>query len=698
MTEARDDLLFEIGSEELPPMALSRLARALADSVGAGLQAAKLPFDAIQWYATPRRLAVMVSRLAPEQPDIDSERRGPALAAAFDAAGAPTQALRGFAKSCGVAVEALQRIETDKGVWMVHRSLVKGQPLAEVVPDILSKALAQLPIPKRMRWGSLDDSFVRPVHWLVLLYGNVVLPYQQFGISAGRNSYGHRFHHPQAIEISHPRDYPAALQAGHVMVDFEQRKQRISTMLEQAAQAFAGHVVMDDDLLELVTAIVEWPVPIVGRFEQRFLDLPRSVISAALKGHQKCFPLSRDGALLPNFITISNVASSEPQLIAAGNERVVRARLDDAAFFFRKDLELPLVTLTDRLKGVVFQNQLGSIYDKVQRIRSIAQRIAAVLNLPKAQCDELGQAAQLCKTDLQTHMVFEFPELQGEMGYQYARRSPNHLSEAVAKALNDYYLPRFAGDSLPADPVSWSLALADRIDSIAALFAVGQAPSGERDPFALRRAALGVIRILIERSLDLNLAELFTVALQQLPTAVDGDARLKEIEHFVRGRLRGYYLEQGVDHDTYDAVDAVGDLNLHDFDRRIRAIAIFRRLPEAAALAAANKRIANILEKSVANAGVVSGVDKELLTEPAEQLLYDSLKNVSNDLVPLMQGGDYEAALVSLAGLREPVDRFFDEVMVMCDDASLRSNRIALLNSLRYQFLQVADVSRLQAG
>ena len=696
---ARDDLLFEIGTEELPPMALSRLAKALADGVEEGLKQAKLEFDSINWFASPRRLAFIVKQLVAEQPDANSERRGPAITAAFDEAGLPSKALQGFARSCGAEVDALEKLETDKGAWFVYRSLVKGKPLAELLPDIIHQSLAKLPVPKRMRWGDLDETFVRPVHWLVMLYGEQVLPYSQFGQTAGRQSYGHRFHHPAAVEINNPASYLPVLEKAYVIADVSIRRQRVVDAINAAAQEAGGEPVLDDDLLELVASIVEWPSPILGKFDEAFLDLPEPVIVSALKGHQKCFHVKNGDKLLPYFISVSNVDSTNPAIVVAGNERVVKARLDDAAFFFKKDLERPLSDLVDSLKNVVFQNKLGSVYDKVQRVRILARHIAVAQHLAGGESELLEQAANLCKADLQSHMVFEFPELQGEMGFQYAQRAPNNLPATVALALKEYYYPRFSGDVLPSIIVAQYLALADCIDSIAALFAIGQAPTGERDPFALRRAALGVIRIMVERSLDIDLSKVFTAALSQLSDniKIDGvDAVYKEIDSFVRGRLRGYYLDQGVTHDAFDAVDRVSSLRPYDIDRRIKAISAFRSMPEAAALAAANKRIANILKKSAADSVMDNAVDAALLKEDSEKLLYSQLQLLESAVSPLLQAGDYEKVLAQLATLKDSVDVFFDQVMVMCEDEKIKNNRIALLYQLRKLFLKVADISCLQ--
>jgi len=693
---ALNDLLFEIGTEELPPMALSRLAKALADGVEAGLTQAKLEFDSIQHYASPRRLAFIVKDLSAEQPDVDSERRGPAVAVAFDEAGEPTKAMQGFARSCGADVNDLEKLETDKGAWFIYRSVVKGKPLTELLPDIIKQSIAKLPIPKRMRWSDLDETFVRPVHWLVLLYGDQVLPYSQFGQSAGNKSYGHRFHHPQAIEIKQPSGYLATLESAYVLADIEVRNQRVIAAINAAASEAGGEAVIDNELLELVTNIVEWPSPILGKFDDSFLTLPEPAIVAALKGHQKCFHVKKGNKLLPYFISVSNVDSTNPTVVASGNERVVKARLDDAAFFFNKDLETPLADLVDGLKNVVFQNKLGSVYEKVQNIRGLAQHIAAAQKLSKKTCQALEQAASLCKADLQSHMVFEFPELQGEMGYQYAQRSPNSLPDNVAIALKEYYYPRFSGDELPNSEVSQSLALADRIDSIAALFSIDQAPTGERDPFALRRAALGVIRIVVEKSLNLDLTPLFDAALNQLSNDFDREKVLSAIDRFIRGRLRGYYLEQGISHDTYEAVDSVSGLQLHDIDRRIKALGVFRSLPEAAALAAANKRIANILKKSAEDSDATQTVDESLLEDDSEKTLYKQVQSLTAAITPLIAKGNYEKVLSELSSLKDSIDAFFNQVMVMCDDEKIKNNRIALLHQMRSLFLKVADISCLQ--
>ncbi|MBL4851509.1 MAG: glycine--tRNA ligase subunit beta [Gammaproteobacteria bacterium] len=697
---ARDDLLFEIGTEELPPMALSRLAQALAKGVEAGLKQAKLEFTRIDSFASPRRLAFIVKDLVAEQPDVNSERRGPAIAAAFDEAGNPSKALQGFARSCGADVNDLEKLETDKVAWFVYRSLIKGKSLAELLPDIIKQSLSKLPIPKRMRWGDLGETFVRPVHWLILMYGDQVLPYTQFGQSANNQSYGHRFHHPQAVKIKRPADYLSALEKARVLADIDVRKKRVVAAINTAANEAGGEAVIDNELLELITSIVEWPSPILGQFDNTFLELPEPVIVAVLKGHQKCFHVKKGGKLLPYFISISNVDSSNPAVVISGNERVVKARLADATFFFKKDLKAPLSELVDGLKNVVFQHKLGSVYDKMKNVRGLAKNIASAQGFSSETCAALEQAASLCKADLQSHMVFEFPELQGEMGYQYAQRAPNNLPDNVAIALKEYYYPRFSGDELPASEISQSLALADRIDSIAALFSIGQAPTGERDPFALRRAVLGVIRIVVEKSLDLDLTQLFTAALNQLPNTFDTSKVLKEIDGFVRGRLRGYYLDQGVSHDTYEAVDSVrhwqSECQPYDIDRRIKAISVFRLQPEAAALAAANKRITNILKKSDVDSNIDQTIDPSLLEDNSEKALHSQVQSLAVTIAPLIKARDYEKVLSQLSTLKDSIDIFFDQVMVMCDDEKVKNNRIALLCQTRNLFLKVADISCLQ--
>ncbi len=690
MAETRD-LLIEIGVEELPPKALSSLALAFEQGIHEGLEKAGLACAALRRFATPRRLAVWVESLPERQTDRRLERRGPALSAAFDAAGNPTKAAEGFARSCGVTVAELQRQETDKGVWLVHVSTEPGAATAELIPGLVGTALAGLPIPKRMRWGDRDDEFVRPVHWLVLLFGDEVIPATLMGVSAGRETRGHRFHHPQPIRLNTPADYARQLaNPGRVIADFAERRAAIRVQTEALAAELGGQAVIKPELLDEVTALVEWPVALAGNFERRFLQVPAEALISTMQDHQRYFPVvDGHGHLLPHFITIANLESRDPAQVQAGNERVIRPRFSDAEFFWNQDRKHPLATHIAGLKQVVFQQRLGTLADRSERVAALARFIAAH---GQGNPDWADRAARLAKCDLLTQMVQEFPELQGIMGRYYAL----HDQEApeVAQAQEEQYLPRFAGDRLPATATGRALALADRLDTLVGIFAIGQAPSGAKDPFALRRAALGVLRILIEGELALSLPAVLEQAAAQFEPALRADAAVETVLGFILDRLRGYYLDQGVRPDTFEAVLECRPTRPLDFDRRVRAVDAFRELPEAASLAAANKRIRNILKKM--ETVLPFEVRPDLLVADAEQTLAGRLAELSSEVIPLMETGLYGEALNRLAGLREPVDAFFDQVLVMAEDLALRDNRIALLNELSSLFLRVADFSRLQ--
>lgn len=693
MTTSRD-LLIEVGTEELPPKALKQLSDAFADGVRAGLHGAELRFGAIHSYATPRRLAVWVQELDRQQADRIAERRGPAVAAAFDDNGVPTPAAQGFARSCGVEVDQLETLRNDKGAWLVHRSTEHGKATAALIPDLVLQALDRLPIPKRMRWGDLDVQFVRPVHWAVLLFGDEEIRADLLGVQSGRYTRGHRFHHPDPIFVPEPKAYSPLLETeGRVLADFETRREAIRGQVQEAAAGVDGKAVIDEALLDEVTAMVEWPVAVVGRFEERFLEVPAEALVAAMKGHQKYFHVvDEQGRLLPHFITISNVDSRDIATVRAGNERVIRPRLADADFFWTQDRKSRLAARVESLRTVVFQNRLGSLYDKVQRITvSVAYLIS-----------ELGgtvypaeRAAQLCKCDLMTDMVGEFPELQGIMGRYYAAHDGEPAE--VSAAIEDHYLPRFAGDHLPRGDVSAALALADRFDTLVGIFAIGQAPSGDKDPFALRRAALGVVRILIEGDLELDLKRCLQQAAQSYNKQRDGVVEARTVDavyDFILARLQPYYSTQGFAHDEIDAVTSLQPTRLNDADKRLRAVAAFRKLAEAESLAAANKRISNILKKT--DERIPDRVDDACLVESQEKALAERLRELQAKVEPLFAQREYEQAMLQLAALRDPVDQFFDHVMVMADDSNLRNNRLALLSALRSLFLAVADLSRLQ--
>ncbi|MFN2309648.1 MAG: glycine--tRNA ligase subunit beta [Gammaproteobacteria bacterium] len=691
MSEARD-LLIEIGTEELPPKALPRLSQAFADGVRAGLGQAGLGFGSVHVYAAPRRLALWIERLATAQPDRELVRRGPALTAAFDDEGNPTPGAQGFARSCGVSIEQLERLETDKGAWLVQRVMEHGRATAELIPEIVTHALHQLPIPKRMRWGAGTAEFVRPVHWVVLLFGDAVIDAEILGVKSGRETRGHRFHHPQAIYIGEPAAYAPLLETeGRVMADFAARREAIRGQAIEAGVAAGGRALIDDALLDEVTALVEWPVAILGDFETRFLDVPSEALVSTMQHNQKYFPVvDAQGRLLPHFITIANIASRDPAQVKAGNERVVRPRLADAAFFWNQDRKQRLEARIDKLGTMVFQNRLGSLLDKQRRVAllagHIARRIGGVPQLAE-------RAALLAKCDLLTQMVFEFPELQGVMGRYYAQHDGEPAE--VALALDEQYWPRFSGDRLPETATGQALAIADRLDTLLGIFAIGQPPSGDKDPFALRRAALGVLRILIECGHDLDLAQLLEDAATGFPEPLKaGDAVLDVLE-FMLERLRAYYSDAGIEPDVFEAVRALQLTRPVDFQARLRAVTAFRSLPEAASLAAANKRIGNILRKTEQR--VPDTFDPARLVDTAELDLVRALAALRGEVEALFDRGAYAEGLCRLAALREPVDRFFDNVMVMAEDPALRGNRLALLQQIQALFLRAADLSRLQA-
>jgi len=685
------DLLVEIGTEELPPRALRRLADSFADGVRAGLDDAGLTPARTRTFATPRRLAVLALGVPEAQPDRESTRRGPALSAAFDDDGNPTRAAQGFARSCGVDVEALERLETDKGTWLAHRVFERGRAAAELVPELVERALGRLPIPKRMRWGARSEEFVRPVHWVVLLFGDQALEATVLGVAAGRQTRGHRFHHPEPLYVAEPGGYAPLLETeGHVLADMDVRREAIRAQVAEAAQAVGGRAVIDEALLEEVTALVEWPVALHGSFDTRFLEVPAEALVSSMQDHQKYFPVVDEaGALQPYFVTVANIESRDPEQVRAGNERVIRPRLADAAFFWEQDRQTSLAARARRLATVVFQDRLGTLLDKQERVAELAATVAEALG---GDAGLARRAAQLAKCDLLTHMVGEFPELQGIMGRYYATHDGEPAE--VATALEEQYWPRFAGDALPRTPTGRALAIADRLDTLVGIFAIGQPPTGDKDPFALRRAALGVLRTLLEGPQELDLRELLHRAAGAFPAGLRAGDVVGEVFDFMMERLRGYYLEEGIPADVFEAVRSVGPTRPLDMERRLRACMAFRRLPEAESLAAANKRIRNILRKT--DETIPPEVSAEALREPAEQALAGQLKALEARVAPLLEGGDYTGALRELASLRAPVDRFFDDVMVMAEEPALRRNRLALLRRLGDLFLQVADLSRLQ--
>lgn len=686
-----DTLLVEIGTEELPPTSLRALAEALHGEFTTRLDAQQIAHGDSRWFATPRRLAVLVDAVASRQGDTRNEKLGPAVTAAFDSDGRPTAAASGFARSCGVEVTDLERTATERGERLVFRQTIPGQPMVSLVPAILEEALAALPIAKRMRWGARRAEFVRPVHWIVLLYGSTVIPGSVLGIRAGRETRGHRVHGLQRISLECASDYEAALhERGSVIADYAKRRQLVAKQVRTQAAALDGHAVIDEDLLEEVTSLVEWPRALTGRFDSRFLSVPAEALISSMKQHQKYFH-ARDGngELMPHFITVANIDSSDPQKVVHGNERVIRPRLADAAFFFEQDKQVSLETRRERLRSIVFQTDLGSVWDKTERVAALAGAIGVSLGADAALCERAGM---LSKADLVSEMVQEFDELQGTMGYYYAINDGE--SAELAEAMREQYLPRHAGDRLPASAVGTALAIADRLDTLVGIFGIGQHPTGSRDPFGLRRAALGVLRTIIENRLDLDLRPFTERAAAGFPALARADTVVATVLDYMLERFRAWYADEGIAAENFLAVHARGITRPLDFDARVRAVSEFRRLPQAPALAAANKRVANILTKQ-ADGGLERPVDPALLREEAERRLAEVLEEKRGEIAPLLAESDYTEALRVLAALREPVDGFFDHVLVMTDEAELRENRLALLTSLRNTFLEVADISLL---
>jgi len=690
MTTTRD-LLVEIGTEELPPRALRRMRDALQSSLESLLDENGLAHGDSHAYATPRRLAVVIQDVPIAQADRKITKRGPAVKAAFDADGKPTRPAEGFARSCGVAVTDLDKLETAKGSWLVYNSTRIGQAATDIIPALLEKALKALPMPKRMRWGNSEIEFVRPLHWVVLLFGEEPVAANILGVASDRYSRGHRFHHNEDIAIAAPGAYAVTLkQDGMVEVDMDRRRESIRIQVTEAGTALGGQALIDPALLDEVTALVEWPVAITGSYDQRFLEIPAEALISSMQDHQKYFPvIDKQGKLLPYFITVANIVSKEPQQIKAGNERVIRPRLEDAAFFWNQDRKQSLHSRATQLDSMTFQKKLGSLGDKQIRIAAIATTLAEQLGF---NIERVQRAAALCKCDLVTSMVFEFPDLQGIMGRYYALHDGE--DDRVATALYEQYQPRFAGDDLPASETGQALAIAERLDTLVGIFALGKTPTGDKDPFGLRRSALGLLRILIEKQLDLDLRTLIDTAATNFPAALKAHTAGDALFSFMMERLRAWYLDAGYEVHVFAAVLARQPARPLDFDQRMHAVRAFRELPEANSLSAANKRIRNILRK--AETAIPVTYDKSLLQEPAEQALAAALEELDTQTRPLFKQRDYTNALCQLAALHTPVDAFFDNVMVMAEDEALRDNRLALLQTLSALFLQVADISLLQ--
>ena len=684
------EFLIELGTEELPPTQLRTLAEAFASNFAAELKTADLANDGITWYAAPRRLALKVANLAEGQADKVVEKRGPAIAVAFDADGNPTKAAQGWARGNGITVEQADRLVTDKGEWLLFKQEVQGQSTKEVVVELAAKALANLPIAKPMRWGDKDTQFIRPVKTLTILFGDQLIEGEILGVPSARTIRGHRFMGEKEFTIDSAEQYPALLEErGKVMADYEKRKAIIVADAQKAAAAVGGVADLEDDLVEEVTSLVEWPVVLTAKFEEEFLKVPAEALVYTMKGDQKYFPVYDDNKkLLPNFIFVSNIESKEPRHVIEGNEKVVRPRLADAEFFFNTDRKRPLIDRLPELDNAIFQKQLGTIKDKTDRITELAGYIAEQIG---ADVELSKRAGLLAKCDLMTSMVFEFTDTQGVMGMHYARHDGEN--EQVALALNEQYMPRFAGDELPSNGVSTAVAMADKLDTIVGIFGIGQAPKGS-DPFALRRASLGVLRIIVEYGYNLDLTDLIAKAKSLFGDRLTNDNVESEVIEFMLGRFRAWYQDEGFSVDIIQAVLARHPTKPADFDQRVKAVSHFRELEAAESLAAANKRVGNILAKF--DGELPADIDLALLQEDAEKTLAQNVEVMTEALEPAFATGNYQQALSKLADLREPVDAFFDNVMVMADDEALKINRLTLLNNLRNLFLQIADISLLQ--
>ncbi|MDP8052217.1 glycine--tRNA ligase subunit beta [Pasteurella atlantica] len=684
------NFLAEIGTEELPPKALKKLGLAFAGNVEQELNQVGLTFDKVEWFAAPRRLAVKVLGLALVQPDKNIEKRGPAVKAAFDDQGNPTKAAEGWARGCGITVDQAERIATDKGEWLVHRAVIKGQETKCLLNEIINNALAKLPIPKAMRWGDKTVQFIRPVHTVTMLLGDELIDGEILGVKSGTTLRGHRFLGQQEVEITNADQYPEILrEKGSVIADFEERKAIILKDSQAKAEALGGIADIEEDLLEEVSSLVEFPVVMAAKFEERFLEVPAEALVYTMKGDQKYFPIyDKAGNLLPNFIFVSNINPEDPTFVIEGNEKVVRPRLADAEFFFKSDLKQRLEDNLPRLETVLFQQQLGTVRDKTARIEQLSGEIAKQIGTDETKAKRAGL---LSKCDLMTNMVFEFTDTQGVMGMHYARHDGE--DEEVAVALNEQYMPRFSGDELPTSLVACSVALADKIDTLTGIFGIGQYPKGDKDPFALRRAALGVLRIIVEKKLPLDLTDLIQKSAQLFGDKLSNKNVVDEVVDFMLGRFRAWYQDEGISVDVIQAVLARRPTKPADFDARVRAVAYFRTLESAEALAAANKRVANILAKAENSVGEI---DLSLCEIDAEKVLAEKIIALNSSLAPQFANGEYQAILEQLASLRDVVDTFFDKVMVNAEDEKLRNNRLAILGSLQRLFLNVADISVLQ--
>ncbi|WP_296201694.1 glycine--tRNA ligase subunit beta [Psychrobacter sp. UBA3962] len=693
-------ILFELGSEELPPKSLKPLRDSLQASVETQLQDANISYDHLKVMAAPRRLSLLIEGISDKQPDRVEQKRGPAVKAAYDAEGKPTRAAEGFAKGLGIDVSELMTIETDKGDYIGYELTVQGQKTTELLPTIFQNALDNLPIAKRMRSGASREEFVRPVKWLVLMQDDQVIEASIQGLQAGNQTLGHRYHSPQPIVIAHAKDYESILEANKVIVDFDRRQQLIVEGVKKLSAEVNAEAIVPQDLLDEVTALVDLPVALRASFEERFLQVPQEALISTMQADQKYFCLTdKDGKLQPYFIFISNIESKDPSQVVSGNEKVVRPRLADAEFFFLQDQKQPLIEMSENLKNLVFQDKLGTIWEKSERIAKLAAIIATTFKEQNIEgysdidVEQTKRAALLSKADLTSTLVGEFPELQGIAGTYYARL--NGEPETIAAAIEEQYLPKFSGDVLPQTPIGISLALADRLDTLVGIFGIDQAPTGSKDPFSLRRSAIGVLRILIEKKLPINLKELIEQAVENYQGKLADDQKtLTQVMAFINSRYRAMYTEQGISVDSIQAVLAINPNQPLDFDQRLQAVNEFHNLPQAATLAEINKRVANILAKSESEVG--QSVDESVLAEEAEKTLYQALTVAKTEVAPLQAEAQYNQILQSLATLEAPLTGFFDNVMVNSEDEALKANRLALLKQVRELFLTVADVGELQ--
>lgn len=685
----KENFIFELGTEELPPKALKKLAQSLMSGFEAQLKNAELEFDAINWLAAPRRLAVKVTNLQFNQADKAVEKRGPAVSSAFDADGNATKAALGWARGCGIDIAEATRLKTDKGEWLLHKATVPGKTLNELLEGFVKSSLKQLPIPKPMRWGANDAEFIRPVHTLITMFGDKVIPVEVLGLTSGNLSQGHRFHHRGKVTISHADSYEAELKEAHVLVNFDERQSSIKSQMTSICTANNAVVKDDQDLLDEVTSLVEWPVALVGTFEEKFLEVPQEALIYTMKDDQKYFPmLDENGNLLPKFLFISNIESKQPSAVIEGNEKVIRPRLADAEFFYNTDKKTSLESRLSSLESVLFQKQLGTLKEKSERISSLAGFIAGKVD---ANEEHAKRAGLLSKTDLMTEVVMEFTDIQGIMGKYYALNDGEDA--VVADALYQQYLPKFAGDELPTSKEACAVALADKFDTLVGIFGIGQFPKGDKDPFALRRAAIGIIRIMIEKELELDFKELAEQAASLFGDKLTNDNVVNDVFDFMLGRFEAHYRDHGVSVEVIRAVEIKKPTSALDFNKRLAAVVEFAKLPESSALAAANKRVNNILSKNSQSS--FSNIDKTLLSEAAEISLVNKIEDVAPGVETSFSNGKYSEGLTSLAALQTEIDLFFDGVMVNDENEAIRSNRYAILGRLQSLFMHTADISVL---